>query len=98
MLNRFNLYGFFDTIDTKDDVKNTKPHPEPILKAVERLGCKPENCLYIGDNEEDITAGEAAGVTTVLFNTTRNREQIKTKTKPDHTISKLDEILTLINQ
>ena len=98
MINRFKLQGFFDTTVTKDDVENTKPHPEPILKALKRLRCKPENCLYIGDNEEDVNAGKAAGVTTILLNTTRNREQVKTKTRPDHTINKLDEIPTLINQ
>jgi len=98
MLGHFNLQGFFDTTVTMDDVENTKPHPEPILKALKRLRCKPGDCLYVGDSEADIIAGKAAGVTTVLLNATRNREQIKTKTKPDHTLNKLDEVLTLIRR
>jgi len=98
MLDHFTLQGFFDTIVTKDDVKNTKPHPEPIHKALKRLQCKPENCLYIGDSEGDVIAGNAAGVMTVFLKTSENREQVKMKTKPDHIIKKLDEISSLINQ
>jgi len=96
MVKRFNFLGFLDTTVTKDDVENTKPHPEPILKALHRLKCNPESCLYIGDNEEDVIAGKAAGVTTVLFKTSESRERVKMKTKPDHTINKLDGVLTLI--
>jgi len=98
MLKRFNFLGFLDTTVTKDDVENTKPHPEPILKALHKLQCKPEFCLYVGDNEEDIIAGKAAGVTTVLLTANRNKEKVKTKNRPDHVINKLDEILTLIDR
>ena len=96
MVKRFNLRGLLDTTVTKDDVENTKPHPEPILKALQRLKCSPESCLYIGDNEEDIIAGKAAGVTTVLINSSRNKKQVW-KNRPDYIINRLDEILDLID-
>ena len=98
MVKRFNFLGFLDTTVTKDDVKNTKPHPEPILKALQRLKCSPESCLYIGDNEEDIIAGKAAGVRTVLIDSSRNKKQVRTRNRPDYMINRLDEILALIDQ
>jgi len=48
-----------------DDVENTKPDPEPRQLACFRLNVQPERCIYIGDHERDIQAGNAAGMLTV---------------------------------
>lgn len=48
-----------------DMVSQTKPHPEPMLKAAHALGVKPETCVYVGDHRRDIDAGRNAGMTTV---------------------------------
>ncbi len=48
-----------------DDVKNTKPHPEPLLKAAGVVNCPPATCWYVGDHERDILSGKAAGMTTI---------------------------------
>ncbi|RPH61785.1 MAG: HAD family hydrolase [Chloroflexi bacterium] len=45
--------------------KHTKPYPDPIYWAAERMGVKAENCLMIGDTTVDIRAGKAAGAQTV---------------------------------
>jgi phosphoglycolate phosphatase len=45
-----------DTFDEK------KPHPLPLLKAAEAIKQKPEDCLYIGDDERDMIAARAAGM------------------------------------
>ena len=44
-----------------DDVSETKPHPEGILKALEQLDVPPEMALMVGDTVADIQAGRAAG-------------------------------------
>ena len=46
-------------------VKHTKPFPDPIYWAAEKMGVKAENCLMIGDTPIDIRAGKAAGAQTV---------------------------------
>lgn len=43
-----------------DSVVNAKPHPEPILKALDTLNVMPENALYVGDHLNDIKAANAA--------------------------------------
>jgi phosphoglycolate phosphatase len=48
-----------------DDVAQTKPHPEPMLKAAAALNVAASDCLYAGDHERDIIAGHAAGMQTV---------------------------------
>ncbi len=45
-----------------DTTPHMKPHPAPLLEAVARLSLKPEQCLYVGDDERDIIAGRAAGM------------------------------------
>ncbi|MDZ5253986.1 HAD family hydrolase [Clostridium sp. LIBA-8841] len=45
-----------------DDVENTKPHPEPLEKAIRLLEAEPEKCLYIGDTKSDYLCAKAAGV------------------------------------
>ena len=48
-----------------DDVVNGKPHPEPVLMALQAFGASPKETLFIGDSPHDIEAGKRAGVTTV---------------------------------
>ncbi len=48
-----------------DHVTRSKPDPEPLLLACERLGRQPAAGLYVGDHERDISAGRAAGMYTV---------------------------------
>lgn len=49
-----------------DTTANRKPHPEPMLHACQLAGSKPEACLYVGDAERDIQAGNAAGMRTLV--------------------------------
>ena len=49
-----------------DTTANRKPHPEPMLHACQLAGSKPEECLYVGDAERDIEAGNAAGMQTLV--------------------------------
>lgn len=48
-----------------DTVAEAKPSPLPILHACQLLSCQPERTLYVGDDQRDIIAGNAAGCMTV---------------------------------
>ena len=56
------LENVFDAIVGSDEVEHPKPHPEPVLKALERLGAAPAETVFIGDSRHDIECGRAAGV------------------------------------
>jgi len=47
-----------------DHVSRSKPDPEMLLLACERLGLQPGETLFIGDDARDIEAGRAAGCKT----------------------------------
>ncbi|MGH1357402.1 MAG: phosphoglycolate phosphatase [Burkholderiaceae bacterium] len=48
-----------------DTAARAKPHPDPLFLAAELLKVDPARCLYVGDDERDIVAGEAAGMLTI---------------------------------
>jgi pyrophosphatase PpaX len=66
-LKNLEIDSFFQTIVTADDITNFKPHPEPVLLALERLQSKYDESLVIGDSQADMLAGQAAGIKTALF-------------------------------
>ncbi len=49
-----------------DTTAETKPHPLPMLTAAEQAGVAPEACIYVGDAQRDIEAGNAAGMLTLI--------------------------------
>ena len=61
-LDALGIAGYFDCIVTGNDVVHHKPHPEGILRILERFGVDPRRALMIGDSLSDIRASRAAGV------------------------------------
>jgi pyrophosphatase PpaX len=59
------LERYFDAVVTAEQTEHHKPHPEPVLTALERLGSEPADAAFVGDSPFDMGAGKAAGVFTV---------------------------------
>ncbi len=57
----------FCTIVTAEDTVERKPHPAPILLALERTGAVPADSIYVGDGPQDILAAHAAGMPCVAL-------------------------------
>ncbi len=69
-LKRFHLP--FVGVLTRFDVGHKKPHPEPMFRALEILGCDASKVLSIGNQIIDLQASKAAGILRMLrdyFNT-----------------------------
>jgi len=60
------LFELFDSVITRDDVINPKPHPEPYLLAARRLSTPPADCLAIEDSHAGVRSAHAAGMQTVM--------------------------------
>lgn len=58
---RFDLEKYFDSWITSDQTEHSKPHPEPVLKTLERLGVAPQEAIMVGDTFNDMEAGRRAG-------------------------------------
>jgi 2-phosphoglycolate phosphatase len=59
------LFATASAVIAGDSTPHAKPHPEPLLEAARRLGVPPRHCVYVGDDERDMLAGRAAGMSTV---------------------------------
>ena len=64
-LTQFDLCKYFEVIVTGLSAPHTKPYPDPILLAAQKMGVQPHECLMIGDTTVDMRAGKAAGAQTV---------------------------------
>lgn len=65
LLQKLSLEQRCSVLVCPDHVSQTKPHPEPLLLACARLGCAPDQTIYVGDHPRDIEAGKAACMTTI---------------------------------
>lgn len=61
-LDYLKLTEFFDLTLSADDVSNSKPNPEIILKAMNTLNVSPEDTLFVGDAINDVLAAKKARV------------------------------------
>ncbi len=52
-----------DVLVTSDDAEASKPAPDLVISAVEKLGFSPGECAMVGDTVYDAQASLAAGVT-----------------------------------
>ena len=58
--------GIKTGVITNKYLTHSKPHPEPILKALEMLKVNAQETIYIGDHLNDITAANAAHVDSAI--------------------------------
>ncbi|MEA1879731.1 MAG: HAD family hydrolase [Campylobacterota bacterium] len=62
LLEHMELMQYFDVLIGREDVKNPKPHPEPILKALEKLPSEESTIWMVGDTCMDILAAKSANI------------------------------------
>ena len=78
------------------DAKPTKPHPAPMLKALEMMECDAKSAISFGDRVIDIQSSNAAGIESVAcFWGTKEKGELL-RSGYTHAIVKPVEILTLI--
>jgi phosphoglycolate phosphatase len=61
LLDKLGVAEYLDYTGSGNEFAKHKPHPEPLLKTAERFGVAPQDCLMVGDSENDIEAARAAG-------------------------------------
>jgi len=69
VLQKHQITHLIDIIVGGDDVKNAKPDPEALLKAIELLGASKDDVLYIGDSMIDARTANNANVDFIAVTT-----------------------------
>lgn len=65
------LAAHFPVVIDGGQVQRPKPQPDIYLKAAERLGMAPADCIVFEDSPTGVAAGHAAGMRVVGVNTAR---------------------------
>ncbi|WP_227937301.1 pyrophosphatase PpaX [Alkalihalobacillus deserti] len=90
------LDKFFDVVVGLDDVEKAKPDPEPLEKALKRLGSSKETAMMIGDSHADVLAGKNLGVPTAVVGwSIKGEEKIRTF-EADYTLSNMRDLLAIV--
>ena len=71
------LHGFFDVVLDAGSVTRTKPHPDVFLKAADRLGVPPDQCLVFEDSLPGLEAARRAGMRAVAVATMHPPETLQ---------------------
>ena len=75
VLDGLNLRKYISSIVCADDVQISKPHPETFLKAAEKLGVAPADCIVFEDAPKGVEAAANAGMKSVVVTTMHDKEE-----------------------
>ncbi|TIH13091.1 HAD family hydrolase [Marinifilum sp. JC120] len=83
---------------SREDVRNVKPHPEHLFKALEKIGVDASNALMVGDHPMDIETGKRAGAMTAGVATGRMSVEELTKAEPDFVAANCAELMQMLEK
>ncbi|WP_107840930.1 pyrophosphatase PpaX [Metasolibacillus meyeri] len=86
----------FEQIIGYDSVQHVKPHPEPILLALEKMQLAKEDVIMIGDNSHDIEAGHNAGVKTAGVAWAFKGEDYLQQFSPTYMLQHMTDLLAIV--
>jgi pyrophosphatase PpaX len=86
-LDYFDLNPFVETVIAADDVNFHKPHPEPVLMALQRLGVSSRKATFIGDSPFDLRSAHDAGVLAGAVEWSPFPRDVLEKERPDYWIA-----------
>lgn len=87
----------FQLILLSEEVGNRKPDKAIFQEAANRLGKRPDECLFVGDSyDTDIIGAKRSGMKACWFNRDGNPVQDE-EIKPDFEITSLSELLKILD-
>jgi len=92
ILEQFGLLQYFDHVQGTDGFPG-KPAPDVILTALNALGARPEECLFVGDSTVDMEAGKRAGVKTCAVRYGYGKIDELARLEPDYWVDDLRDLV-----
>jgi phosphoglycolate phosphatase len=86
----------FSLVLGSDSVENHKPHPEPVLKTLEKLVFKPSEAIVVGDMPVDIVMARNASVRSVGVSYGNATREELVAAGADYVIDNFAELLDII--
>ncbi len=91
------LEHYFDVVVGTDATARHKPHPDPLLVALDALGTAPDHAAYVGDSPFDVQAAKAAGcfAVAVTWGRIHSAERLQAE-QPDALVETTEELLAAL--
>jgi len=86
------LGKFFTNIMTYEDIPKPKPAPDSLLKTMEILNKKPEECCYVGDAPSDMKAAKNSNILAIGIPTGFNSKKELLEAGADKIINNIKEL------
>lgn len=68
MIKHLNIDKHFDMVIGANCVKNPKPHPDMLLKTLDKLNINSNKSILVGDSHKDLRAAKSANMDNILVN------------------------------
>ena len=95
---RFGLERFIDSIVTSREVASRKPAPDAIIECAKRMKVLVEECLVVGDTEDDVIAARKAGGIPVALLTGEDHLDLPKDEQPEFIFKDLIELTLFLKE
>lgn len=68
------LLKYFDFVLAHEDFERSKPDADPYLKAIQKVGYAPEECIAIEDSQRGVESAAAAGIKCIAIPTEMTKD------------------------
>ncbi len=90
------LTGMLDVLVASESTERRKPFPDPALKAMELLGAKPAESLFIGDSVHDLQCAQQAGIKACAVTWGAGGKEELAACGPDYSVDTVAELSQLL--
>jgi len=88
------IQEYIDLKLTSENVGYRKPNRKGFETMLQKFDCKPQEMVYVGDEQKDIIGPHSVGMSAILINRGENEKEFN----QDYTIKKLTEIIKIIEK
>ena len=67
IMEKYDLWPYFEMVVTALDVKNPKPHPESIEKILQEFNLNKKEAVFIGDSDVDQQTAKSSGIKFIAY-------------------------------
>jgi phosphoglycolate phosphatase len=96
VLKKLNLAPYFEVAFGPEATTNRKPHPEPLLVALQKLGVTTHEAVMIGDSYVDIQAAKAVPMRVGVLTHGYGTREVLTAANPDWIVNSLQELIPIL--
>jgi len=98
ILKKFSIKSYFNSIITRDDVNNPKPHPDHLKMVLKQLNVTSDKTIVVGDNPIDFECAKQLDALTIALMSDRHTKDELLNSGANYAIENLLDILQILDE